>query len=82
MSRRLFLGSMLQPPQKPVDVKLKPGQQLTRTVNAENFTMRTVVCVEKDCVLTSEQVSWYDPVSGNDRSTHKNEIFFTGADDV
>ena len=61
---------------------LQPGQQLTRTVNAENFTMRTVVCVEKNCVLTSEHVNWFDPVSGNDRSTHKNEIFFTGADDV
>ena len=63
-------------------IMLQPGQQLIRTVNAEKFTMRTVVVVEKNCVLKSEQVSWYDPVSGDDRSTNKNEIFFTGADDI
>ena len=63
-------------------IMLQPGQQLIRTVNAEKFTMRTVVVAEKNCILKSEQVSWYDPVSGDDRSTNKNEIFFTGADDI
>lgn len=63
-------------------VRLQPGQQLIRTVKAENFIMRTVVVAEKNCVLKSEQVSWYDPVSGDDRGTNKNEIFFTGADDI
>lgn len=74
--------------QEPVDIEgsdgitLQPGQQLIRTVHAEKFTMRTVVAAEKNCVLKSEQVSWYDPISGDDRMTHKNEIFFTGADDI
>lgn len=63
-------------------VRLQPGQQLIRTVKADNFMMRTVVVAEKNCVLKSEQVSWYDPVSGDDRGTSKNEIFLTGADDI
>lgn len=63
-------------------ITLQPGQQFIRTVKADNFIMRTVVVAEKNCVLKSEQVSWYDPVSGDDRRTSKNEIFFTGADDI
>lgn len=63
-------------------IMLQPGQQLIRIVHAEQFTMRTVVAAEKNCVLKSEQVSWYDPISGDDRMTHKNEIFFTGFNDI
>jgi len=62
-------------------IQLQPGHQIIRTVKAENFIMRTVVVAEKNCVLKSEQVSWNDPVSGY-RSTSKNEIFLTGADDI
>jgi len=71
--------------QEPVDtdgITLQPGQQLIRTVHAEKFTMRTVVAAEKNCVLKSEQVSWYDPISGEDRSRTQNEIFITGTDDI
>ena len=55
------------------EIVLKPGQQLVRTINADKFTMRTAIIVEKNCVLKSEQLSWYDPISDTERSRSQNE---------
>lgn len=63
-------------------ITLQPGQQLIRTVHADKFTMRTVVISEKNCVLTSQQVDWYDPTLNTERSRSQNEIFLTGGDDI
>lgn len=52
------------------------------TVHADKFTMRTVVISEKNCVLTSQQVDWYDPTLDTERSRSQNEIFLTGGDDI
>jgi hypothetical protein len=69
-------------PRSDQEGKLESGQQVIHTINADKFTMRIVVRAEKNCVLTSQQVSWYDPVSREDMSRSKNEIFLTHADDV
>jgi hypothetical protein len=61
---------------------IKTGQQLIHTIHANKFTMRSVTIAEKNCVLTSQRVSWYDPVSDTERSRSQNEIFLTGGDDI
>lgn len=81
LTRRAFLGTLI--PRPVIDEgKLESGQQVVHVVRADNFTMQIGVRVEKNCVLTSQHVSWYDPVSRDDMTRSKNEIFLTHADDV
>tara|TARA_B100000497_G_C7570351_1_gene343699 strand:+ start:418 stop:648 length:231 start_codon:yes stop_codon:yes gene_type:complete len=63
-------------------IKLNPGQQIIHTIRADKFTMRSVTIAEKNCVLTSHQVNWLDPISDIERTSSQNEIFLTGGENI
>ena len=80
--RALFLGLLPKNRLFNIADKLAPGQGITHIVKADNFEMRVIVDVDKNCVLTSEQIKWYDPIDKEERFKMNNQIFITGEDEL
>lgn len=81
--RMMFLGVI---PRKTIsnniDDTLQVGQEFNKVIKTDNFQMRVIVRSEKNCVLTSEQIRWYDPISKEEMSKIKNEIFLVDEENI
>ena len=78
----MFLGLLPKNRIFNIDDKLEPGQGITRIVKADNFEMHVIVECNKNCVLTSEPIKWYDPIDKEERFKINNQIFITGEDEL
>jgi len=80
--RSMFIGLLPKVHTFNMSDTLEPGQQITRTIKAKNFEMCVIVRAEKNCVLTSQQINWYDPISKDDMFKNKNEIFIIDTEEL
>ena len=80
--RSMFMGLLPKKPVFNITDELGVDQQITRTIKAKNFEMCVIVRAEKNCVLTSQQINWYDPISKDDMFKNKNEIFIIDTEEL
>ena len=77
--RAMFMGLI---PSKIASDNLENGQQITHIIKAKNFEMRVIVKTDKNYVMTSQQVSWYDPISKEDMFKNDNQLFLIYGDEL